>query len=61
MLVLALPTKGPAPAAKAAAAAKSLKHVAFDHGTGVFSTNASTDFSDGSTDFSDGMQKTAHD
>jgi hypothetical protein len=44
-----------------AATAKPLKHVGFECGTGVFSTNPSTDFSDGSTDFSDGMQKTAHD
>jgi hypothetical protein len=37
--------------------------VDFDCGIGVFSTNPSTDFSDGSTDFFGwyDMQKTAHD
>ncbi len=34
-----------------AATAKLLKHVGFDRGTGVFSTNPSTHFSDGSTIF----------
>ncbi len=54
MLVLALPTKGPAPAAKAATATAPLlplpnrKTFWFDRGKDVFLTNPSTDFSDGS-------------